>query len=99
LEAARTQSPVRGRPPTPPSRRVRRSKRRRGALLSKEIIDVTPVVIVSAGMVGDKTRLVGRSHVVSIDQGGKNTAVITLSTGEEFNVRETCEEMKRILKT
>ncbi len=64
--------------------------------MSAKFIEVTEVVVTQGGAGGDKTKLIGVAHIVSIVGGGlHNTSGITLDHGKTISVRETYDELKQ----
>ena len=61
--------------------------------MGNELIEITQVVTASkGGGVSESKRMIGSSHIVSINSG--HTSVITMTTGEKINVKETYAELK-----
>ena len=72
---------------------VRRVETEAAFLLGNELIEITQVVTASkGGGVSESKRLIGSSHIVSINSG--HITVITMTTGEKINVKETYAELK-----
>jgi hypothetical protein len=62
-------------------------------LVANELIEITQVITASkGGGVSESKRMIGFSHIVSINSGP--TSVITMTTGEKINVKETYAELK-----
>jgi hypothetical protein len=62
-------------------------------LMGNELIEITQVVTATkGGGVSESKRMIGSSHIVSINSG--HTSVITMTTGEKINVKETYAELK-----
>jgi hypothetical protein len=63
--------------------------------LGEKIIEVT---VVSDGVTGQgRKRMLGIAHVVSIAKGAHETSVIELTTGKKIHVKETYDELKRLV--
>jgi hypothetical protein len=61
--------------------------------VANELIEITQVITASkGGGVSESKRMIEFSHIVSINSGP--TSVITMTTGEKINVKETYAELK-----
>ncbi len=62
------------------------------------LIEVTQVTVASGIALSPRKRLIGAAYIALIDGGGLDgTSIITLSTGEKFNVTESYDELKTLL--
>ncbi len=61
------------------------------------IIEVTQVTVVSVGALSPRKRMISAAHIASVEPGAHGTSIITLDTGERFNVKETYDELKALL--
>ncbi len=61
-------------------------------------IEVTQVTVASGIALSPRKRVIGAPYIALIDADGLDgTSIITLSTGEKFNVSESYDELKALL--
>jgi hypothetical protein len=66
--------------------------------MADPFIEVAIVSVVAGGVVGGATKiLIGTNHIISIAPGAHNTSAMTLSNGKSYNVKETYDDLKKIL--
>lgn len=62
-----------------------------------QFIELTEVSATGGGLVPAGKRVIGTAHVVSVGKGSRDTASVTLATGEKLNVKENYDQVITLL--
>lgn len=62
--------------------------------MANELVELTQIKITGGKITGGFKKMIAFGHILAIEAGAQNTALITLANGEKIHVKETYDELR-----